>query len=400
MDVYQFYDNYCGFLMRARGLSLQKAKQYAGHLRRMSELFSPLSDKSVDCFAYFDEHPVLQCRIDFVEYMIDKAKAEKLKPNPVCAEGTLRDYVTAMNALLDYYESLGPSLQAAPRKPASLRKGKKTQRIERNNIPPLPFLGEDDDCEHVYYDPDIPQGERVPGLARHLEEHYGRIIEFLMHALKPDLKEDYLPKKIDVILTKGHPADVYPIDVVERVLRHWDLSNRTLSSPDIIEMLKEDTMTSPILGMYLPDPEESLITIYYENGPRILNDKYFALFESVLCHEYAHHIHHLYLGSYFISRKETARIIKESIADFASFYYCVEYTPYENELGPIAKEKLDGWERYFGSGWPYAEALWFLHVYGAFVLPAPPIPNESKEKLIRVFRESVSFARALGTLHS
>lgn len=127
-------------------------------------------------------------------------------------------------------------------------------------------------------------------------------------------------------------------------------------------------------------------------------ESYFALFESVLCHEYAHHIHRLYLGDYFISQDETAQIIKESIADFASFCYCGEYAPFEKELGPVAQEKLDGWQKYFGSGWPYAEALWFLHVDDDFALPAPPIPNASKYKLAKVFHRSGNYALALDVL--
>ena len=403
MDVERFYDKYHAFLILVKGYVKGTANDFKSHLVCTNRLFSPLPDKSIDCFAALEDNRSIQSRIDFVEDMIARVQAEQQKSNPVASVGKLKRYVRALKALKEYFESFVPSIMSTSRKPVSSRKQprEKAKRVWHNNTMTPPSQGFDPDCEHVYYDPEALDGQKVPGLAAYLEERYGRIIEFLCGALRPELKEGVYLDRIPVILKQGHPADNYPLDVVKWVLRQWELNHHGLSASEIIQMLKKNGNKFPILGRYFPNennPMESCIVIYYENSTKTQIEEYFALFEGVLCHEYAHHIHHLYLDRKFLEHNETAKIIKESVADFASFAYLGEYESHEQELGLIAWEKYSGWNKYFGSGWPYAEALWFLHDGGYFPYSCPA-PFQSKDKLAEVFRESVDYPTALSILH-
>ena len=409
MDTKRFYDNYRAFLVSKNGCGYGAgyAEDFVSHLKRVSKLFFPLPDKSIDCFAALEDNPVVPSRIEFVQYMIARVQLEQQNPYPVTSVNNLRRYTRALEALEEYFHSLNPSLSIPSQKPASQRKQSSTlaKRIELSGAPSLPdsYLGFDPDCEHVYYDKKetVPNEKKVPGLAAYLEERYGRIIDFLCGALQPGLQEGVYPRRIPVILKQGHPADDYPLDVVEWVLKQWELYYHDLSASDIIRMLKKNGNKFPILGLYIPNPYnpvESHIEIYYENSTNAPIEEYFALFEGVLCHEYAHHIHHLYLDRRFLENDETAKIIQESIADFASFAYLGKYGSYEKELRFVALEKCQKWEEYFCSGWPYAEALWFLHDRGRFPCFCPP-PVQSMDKLAEVFRESVDYPTALSILH-
>lgn len=406
MDVERFYDDYRAFLIFVKRYAKGTANDFKAHLVCTNRLFSPLPDKSIDCFAVLEDNPVVQSRIDFVEHMIARVQAEQQKSNPVASVGNLKRYVRALKALEEYFRCLNPSLSIPSQKPASQRKQSSTlaRRIELSDAPSLPdsYLGFDRDCKHVYYDKKVkvPDEKKVPGLASYLEERYGRIIDFLCGALRPGLQEGVYPRRIPVILKQGHPADDYTLDVVKWVLRQWELGHHDISASEIIKMLKKNGNKFPISGMYLPNednPMESCIVIYYENSAQTPIEEYFAFFEGVLAHEYAHHIHHLYLDRIFLANDETAKIIQESIADFASFAYLCKYESCESALGLIAREKREGWKEYFGSGWPYAEALWFLLDRGHLSYSCPP-PVQSMDKLAKVFRESADYERALSIL--
>ena len=398
MDEHQFYDDYRAYLAKVKKLPPSSADSYVAYLRGANRFFSPLSDPRVDYFASLCDDPSIANRIHSLDAILDAVKAEKEKPTPVRSRGTLGHYITAMKALKAYFESLGPSVRILNPSPARSARKNGPARIEQQNVPPLPYRGFDPDCEHVYYDPEIPDEEKVPGLAAYLEERYGRIIDYLMYALKPEINPDFLMKRIPVVLVKGHPADVHRIDVRRWVLDQWELLGHKLAAEEIITMLHGESKIFPILGEYIPDlskPTESMIVLYYENDWGTPLQEYLALFEGVLAHEYAHHIHHLYLGATFHTYGKTATIIKESVADFASFAYLVDH-----HQPLVAEKKLEGWKEYFGSGWPYAEALWFFHIHGGFHISGSWIAKEFIDKLAAVFRESVSFARALETLRS
>ena len=403
MDVERFYDKYRAFLILVKGYAKGTADDFKAHLVCTNRLFSPLPDTSIDCFAALEDNRSIQSRIDFVERMIARVQTEQQKSNPVASVGNLKRYVRALKALKEYFESSVSPVMAASRKPVSSRKQprEEARRVWLHNTMTPPSQGFDHDRDHVFYDPEVLDEQKVPGLATYLEERYWRIIEFLRGALQPELQEGVYPRPIPVILKQGHPADDYPLDVVKWVLRQWELNHHGLSASTIIDMLKMSRKKFPILGLYIPNPYnpvESHIEIYYENSSKTPIEVYFALFEGVLAHEYAHHIHHLYLDRQFLENNETAEIIKESVADFASFAYLGEYEFHEKELGLIAREKYSGWNKYFGSGWPYAEALWFLHDSGRFPCSCPA-PFQSKDKLAKVFRESVDYTTALSILH-
>ena len=275
-----------------------------------------------------------------------------------------------------------------------------------SNASSFPFLGYDEDAEYVRYDPSIPKEKRVPGLAARLEERYRKIIDYLFPILYSEIKEHDqteipCPRRIPVILKDERPHALYRINAREYILRQIDVLKRDLGVDKIVSILRDPTIEMPVLGRYLcaSHPLESHIEIYYLNTFDTDFEMYLNRFEGVLCHEYAHHLHHLYLGRHFCENSATAKIIKESIADFASYLYLYDSVDY---CGPrVAEQKLDGWKEYFGSGWPYAEAYWFFYFYKSLLPDLIDYHNQqaAKRKLGHVFFESTSYKKALAALH-
>ena len=222
----------------------------------------------------------------------------------------------------------------------------------------LPFLGPDNNTRHVQYEDRIPQERRVPGLTEYLEAHYDDIVRFTADIIGRDDSD-----KILVILDEERPFQTFPFDAKAWILRQWDVYQKRGSAYEIIDILRIAETTTPVLGNYYP--KERIIRIHYTNTYRENKREYFAQMEGCLAHEHMHFLHHSLLGDqHFCVYTSTAKVIQESIADFSSYRYL--FTRNNKYARTIAEEKLSGWKRYFGSGYPYAESYWFFHINGQF----------------------------------
>ena len=320
-------------------------------------------------------------------------------------------YRTSLRKLREYLSHVakGPT-PTTPTKPSPTVKGqpiRKGSYYEDNSLQPLPFLGDDYDCGLVHYADGIPQGKRVPGLAEYLNKRYPAIRDFLVNIfkeyLREPLEENWERSCIPVILKKNRPCKSYPFDSRAWALRQWELSGHNLTAQEIIDILKQTSKESRVLGKYIhgDSPWESHIEIYYNNVYMTDIDEYFTLLEGVLAHEYTHFLHHVYLGRSFVAHTSLATIIKESVADFASYLYLIDRAYDRANAAKVASDKLSGWIENFGSGWPYAEAYWFFYINGVFLSDLKGGNNYdlAKGKLFEVFGCTI-FEFALEVLHS
>ena len=109
-----------------------------------------------------------------------------------------------------------------------------------------------------------------------------------------------------------------------------------------------------ILGTFFGS-DKPYIEIYYRNA----NPKDAAAYRKCLAHEYMHYLHYVYAGQKFGA---ATKDLKEALADFFGVLYSIHRGQKDDVR--IAKARYNKWKKYFGSYWPYANALYFYRVKG------------------------------------
>lgn len=298
-----------------------------------------------------------------------------------------------------------------PARPAVKKVSKKARnRLSRS----YPNQGPDE-CygRYVQYDYVITPSEQIPGLCMYLESEYERILAFVYTLFNVNNLE-----RIPIILKKKKPCDTVENSddfIAKKIKEAIDKQGENISQETILGILKKRTAAFPILGMYFSGntDREPHIEIYYLNTNCSNQEEYFATLSGTLAHEFAHHAHCCYLEnvckkSVFSENTWNAKAVKESIADFSSFLWLIS-SDNNDRKAECAEHRYNSWNEWFGSSWPYAEALWYFYVnltwhspkfYGlnAGGAKVPAYYAEMVEKLRLVIRISTDMNNAYDEL--
>ena len=257
-------------------------------------------------------------------------------------------------------------------------------------------FGFDANTEHVQYDANIADNDKIIGLAEFIENKY-----FLF--------KNFFERENMII------GDIPKVQI--------KLSNEIFEDEEI-KISKEPTNgNQPIkniftrLGEYCPsnDVSKSSIKIYYKAFDMSNILKFEASIIQCLAHECFHYIHHSYIKEQFNDLSKNSKIVKESLADFYSliillfYYYAVIRGKGGNELKllsgikgadgapcfeEIAKERYDFWKRYDYDESVYSYALKILtldnkeYEYSDDLKYYDSEEHDFCEKFTRVFQES------------
>lgn len=228
--------------------------------------------------------------------------------------------------------------------------------------PILPQTGADDNGYYIRYAEDIEDNEKIPGLCRYLEGEYEMILAFV-RKLIGDRVCDY--NRIPVVLSKELPTEQYLLSSEEKA-KMIDFKYRNGYKPSIKEsekIIDKDSITFPVFGRYFgfgaDRNNDPYIVLYYKNFGTDDLELYKAKIAQTLAHEYMHHIHNLIAKDTFNGKGKYTEAVEEAVADFFGVLYSIWSHKNDKKI-EVALDRYNTWVDYFGSNWPYANALWFL----------------------------------------
>lgn len=244
----------------------------------------------------------------------------------------------------------------------------------------------DNDDDLVRYDSNVPENQRVEGLASYLNEIYRLIQDYardMTSSLFSESGSKFSFEPIPVILRQGHPTHVYETDdktlarMIDKIKRNNDGSYERILS--ILE--KRKTVLS-IVGLYC----KTHIVLYYENTSATSIDELREELEMTLAHEYMHYVHNMYVGDKAFSAKTPNREnVIEPIADYFSAMYMAWY----RRNVKLVQKRFDFWNEYYGFSIPYVFALDFLNDGNHYPTAFPSTKDScSIGKYLDVFLES------------
>lgn len=202
-------------------------------------------------------------------------------------------------------------------------------------------------------------------------------------------------ERIPVILSpeikkKTYKTDEY--DIAKEICELAQNKHGNIHEQEILAILKKlKSVTSNILGEFIKAEKPYIILYYNAIGGNTPEEKIAGLAKT-LAHEYMHYMEHIYcLSKGVVSSKN--KKLSEAMADFFGVLYILKYKYYAaREKETIAKERYDAWNQYFGTSWPYAEALHFYDVDGIAIGFSTDysvyVKHGSVEKLCDVFKVS------------
>lgn len=277
---------------------------------------------------------------------IDNIIESSEKENAYMRKGHGNSYVSALRKYKEYL----------------LYKNNKTILANTTNKPKLPQTGVDENGYYIRYDDNVEDIEKVPGLCRYLESEYEMILAFV-RKLIGDRVCDY--NRIPVVLSKELPTEQYLLSSEEKA-KMIDFKYRNGYKPSIKEIEKiidKDSITFSVFGRYFgfgaDRNNDPYIVLYYKNFGTDDLELYKAKIAQTLAHEYMHHIHNLIAKDTFNGKGKYTEAVEEAVADFFGVLYSV-WSHKNDEKIETARETYNTWVDYFGSNWPYANALWFL----------------------------------------
>lgn len=228
--------------------------------------------------------------------------------------------------------------------------------------PKLPQTGMDDNGYHIRYAEDVKDNEKIPDLCHYLEGEYEMILVF-MRQLFGDRICEY--NRIPVVLSKELPTEKYSISSEEKAKMLEFKVGRfgQLYAKGYLEILDKDSITFPVLGRYFglkaDGNNDPYIVLYYKNFGTCDLELYKAKIAQTLAHEYMHYIHNLIAKDTFNGKGKHTEAVKEAVADFYGVLYSVWSHKNDKKI-EAALDRFNTWVDYFGSNWPYVNALWFL----------------------------------------
>lgn len=268
------------------------------------------------------------------------------------------DYYTGLaslkQALKLYYEFLDDTNVIVSSKPTT-----KFPFVE----PKLPQTGFDECGYYIRYAEDVEDNEKIPDLCHYLEGEYEMILVFV-RKLFCDRLCDY--NRIPVVLSKELPTEKYSISTEEKAKMidfKYKQLEAELSVKAIEKIIDKDFITTSVCGRYfgfgVDGNNDPYIVLYYKNFGTSDLELYNAKIAQTLAHEYMHYIHNLIAKNTFNGKEQHTKAVKEAVADFFGVLYSV-WSHKNDKKFEAARETYNTWVDYFGSNWPYANALWFL----------------------------------------
>jgi len=272
----------------------------------------------------------------------------------------------------------------------------------------------------VFYAENVAETEKLPGLINFVLEEYSQILRFYQtlnsefgHLTCGDLPAIRQLPRIPVILRKECPTEDYRESdewIAQKIADLVQQKNRAVSEADILEVLKMKNHTERICGIYyhrgcpasvlidansrssevfyFHDESVPYIEIFYRNTECTDSEEYTAFIGNCLAHEYCHFLHDWYAGAEFSANTPACKAVTEGVADFCSVAYTLNRATYFGKssatLISFAEKKYENWMRWFGSSWPYANALYFYLINGAFLPFSPQIMRDQIDKLLHV----------------
>ena len=257
----------------------------------------------------------------------------------------------------------------------------------------LVWYGEDPESDNIKYADNVLPEQQVPQLCGRLESEYNRIIEFARHILG-DCFSDCFPERIRVELRKECPSRIYFNNdkYVTKKINELIKKREIVTEKEISKILRFEDR---IAGLFIDKTPH--IVIYFNQFYADTWDEYIAKIAKTLAHEYAHYLEYAYC-KVNDSKSYQDACVSEAIADFFGVLYSV-YSKGVYNL-QVAKERYNKWIERFGSGWPYAYALYFYKVDGSEkdFLDDFDEYGKSIQKLIRVFKATPNGSDAFNKL--
>ena len=239
---------------------------------------------------------------------------------------------------------------------------------------------------NIRYDKAVENKHRIPGLVEFLNCEYEQLLESKgSFILDNELSEKDM-QPIPVILSSECPkGKKYTMDddwVARTIVKELQKCNSEKEYELAIKkVLSTRSFQYPISGMYFHNdnlqsredyddfiPKGPYIKLYFRNIFCPDEEDYKAWLSANLAHEYFHFLHDSYAGKEFNKTGEQKERVKESLADFFSYTYCLRKVEGSSPsfidsiaLKRYAKRQLDTWQYRFGSKWPYAYAYCFLY---------------------------------------
>lgn len=257
--------------------------------------------------------------------------------------------------------------------------------------------GKDEERYPIIYDKNVHSDEQVPHLCASLIERYYRIIHFARNIFGEFLTD---LSDIPVVLKKECPSKIYinSDEYVTKKINELVKSNKTITVSETSKLLRYE---DKVLGEFVTDKkgndgEQPYIVIYFNQFNSDNWNDYIDKIVKTLAHEYAHYCEYLYCKIHNKKSYQDNRV-SEAIADFFGVLYSIDYGNLQ-----IAEERYIKWVERFGSGWPYAYALYFYNIKNK---KFPFINNISDyyhngiiEKFLQVFEATLDAKVALKKL--
>lgn len=230
------------------------------------------------------------------------------------------------------------------------------------------LFGKDHENAYIKYRKDIRDDEKIIGLCSSLLEEYYVLNEYIYSDEFKGVLDIYEDKLIPIYLSKEKPKEKYHIsndELSAMIIRKFEQYGDNLKEIDVSRIIKHRNFTNVVTGRYFSfcyDKDNGpYIELYYLNFDVDNYEEYFLELVMTLAHEYLHYVHDVHAHKLFCgSSSFTEDAIKEGLADFFSVIYMVHKD--DKIAESIASSRVEKWMTYFGSRWPYAEALWFFYL--------------------------------------
>ena len=313
------------------------------------------------------------------------------------------------NRAKDYVFRLAKSVHLTT-KPANETKSKRIKAINRldqfideifcnKNI--WPQLGGDESLKmNIRYNKTAHMDMRVPNLCIDLKNEYIRIVDFAKHIFENLFDEktyDFIP----VVLNPDKPISYY--QATEEYIRKLSekREQRQDTTEEENEILRSRIITSSVLARFHHGTEPK-IEIFYRNTSANSREDYLSTLKNCLAHEYMHYLHACYCDKIGNDTTFNNDEIREGVAEFFAMLFSL-YRDGESDW-LFAEKKYWIWAKMFGSGWPYADALYLYKARGKEYFHTERIwdfeDNGCIEKLVDVLRNCADFAKAYTTFKS
>ena len=216
----------------------------------------------------------------------------------------------------------------------------------------------------VVYENSVPILEQDSRLCEFLENEYVKIRKLAKNILRN------IPIDFDVIpvyISEKQPTATYykdPEFLLSEMKKHCSECKKEQCTPPycyVSEVLwKYKPITDNICGEFYGGVEPYIV-LYYNNfdKPSVSNQQFLAAIAKTLAHEYLHYLHYAFAEEKFSDAEEG---LKEALADFFGVLYSINCG--DKYALEAAENRYDLWKKREGSGWPYADALWFYRVHG------------------------------------